>query len=399
MKTTQPGLMFLLFLLACTGCRESREAYLKTVLSNLEQIETASYEEFTEAWEPGDTAAIRNTRFIEEYRNPADTAIGAAYVSFESRDTSRLRFAYDGHVRVLVYPDEKGIVIDDFTTRQLPVRPVSPPFFNYAESILRYALETTDSISVEWQDMGTDYRLRLVIHEPEKIEFFGKAFRWPNNPYTGDPTSAYELWIRKADRLPYKIRREMSHSLNNRTCIDAVFNRQSLAGLDIFAYFPAGYEIRKYGEKKGDAPGSGLLGKQAPGWELNDWKGRPVTLAGLKEKVVVINFTGIGCGPCKAAIPFLNGLKNKFAPGEVALVAVESWGKQPHSLEIYAGKYNINYPFVCGTDEVLTNYLGSSRGVPVFFILDEKRTVRKIIRGYNPETTGNALTNAISGLL
>ncbi|MCC8170958.1 MAG: TlpA family protein disulfide reductase [Parabacteroides sp.] len=399
MKTTCPGWAFLVFLLACAGCRESQEAYLKTVLNNLQQIEAASYNEFTEGWEPGDTAAVRSNRLVKEYRHPADTTIGAAYASFDARDTARLCFAYDGSIRAFVYPDDTVIFIDDFSSRRFPFRPVNPPFFNYAESILRYALETTDSITTEWQDAGPDYRFRLVIHEPEQVEFFGKAIRMPANPYVDDPASAYELWIRKADRLPYKIRREMSHGSNNRTCTGLVFYPLPGKGLDIDAYFPDGYEIRKYGEQKTDAPGSGLLGKPAPGWELAHWNGRPVTLSGLKEKVVVMNFTGIGCGPCKAAIPFLNGLQSRFAPGEVGLVAIESWGKQPASLKIYAGKYAIGYPFVCGTDEVLTHYLGSSRGVPVFFILDEKRTVRQIIRGYRPETTGNELTNAISGLL
>jgi hypothetical protein len=48
----------------------------------------------------------------------------------------------------------KTFEIDSFKTNTLPFRPIGPPFFNYTKNIIKYALETNDSISTQLQDFG-----------------------------------------------------------------------------------------------------------------------------------------------------------------------------------------------------------------------------------------------------
>lgn len=55
-----------------------------------------------------------------------------------------------------------------------------------------------------------------------------------------------------------------------------------------------------------------MTGKKAPDWTLTDMKGQKVSLSGIKSKVILLQFTGIGCGPCKISIPFLNRLKKNM---------------------------------------------------------------------------------------
>ena len=140
------------------------KTYLKRVLSNLEQIESASYYTTTEGWAPGDTVAnMILDRYIKEFNNPLDTTIGASFVELLQNDTTQLKLCYDGIMRAFVKEDDKTIVLDSFTVRKLPFRPIIPPFFNYTKSIIKYALETKDSISMVFDEFGDTLHLSLSI--------------------------------------------------------------------------------------------------------------------------------------------------------------------------------------------------------------------------------------------
>ena len=338
-------------------------------------------------------------RFVKEFFNPGDTTIGAAFVVLDAADNSRMEFAYDGKVRVLAYHEHHGIVIDDFTQRTLPFRPVSPPFFNYTGSILKYVLHTTDSISTEFEDMGDHWFLRLTIMEETQVEFFGKAHHMPENPFlAGEPTSIYEIWIDKASQLPFRLRREMSHNTSVVTCLDPAFNVEPATAFNIYAYFPPDYEVRAYSAGTPAAVNDAMPGKRAPDWVLTDSEGMPVSLDDLDSKVLLIMFTGIGCGPCQAAIPFMNRMMEEFGGPDFQAVAIESWVRNTHSLKNYAGRNRLTYPLLSATDEVIREYQAGA-AVPVFYVLDENRIIRKVIRGYSPATTGDELTLGIKHLI
>ena len=164
---------------------------------------------------------------VKEFDNPADSTIGASFVNLGTDDGKEFQFGYNGEVRVLVNHAVKEIKIDNFTTRPLPVRPLSPPFFNYCKNIVRYALETEDSIATTLEDCGDYFHFKLVINENTQVEFFGKAYHMPPPPFYVEPTSIYELWIHKSNGLPYKKRRAMSHDISVETCCNVEINKET----------------------------------------------------------------------------------------------------------------------------------------------------------------------------
>lgn len=382
-------------------CAQSdvKEAYLRKVLANLETIKSATYYIDGEAYQPGDTVPLFiYKRYLKEYNFPADSTIGAIYTEFEGNDTTQYSFGYNGEVRLLVYSKEKEVAVDDFTSRPLPFRPVIPPFFNYVTNIIKYALETKDHITTTLTDVGDQYHFKLVIEEDTQVEFFGKAIHMPKSPFCTDPTSIYEIWIRKSDDLPYKRRREMSHDVSVAMCSDVKFNQLSLEDLDLFRYIPEDYQIEKYqyGKKK-EVDATSLIGKPAPSWTLCNVKGSPVALSDVKGKVILLNFTGIGCGACQAAVPFLKELKSKYAEKDFEIVAIESWSRTPRSLQIYSDRKQLNYPVLGATDQVLVDYQ-TGGAAPYFFFLDEQRVIRKVIRGYS-ERLNEEMTEAVEDLI
>lgn len=372
--------------------------YLGKVLDNIEKIKSASYTLLTEMWQPGDTAAtFTNRYFVREFDNPADTTIGSSGIWFSSGDgKTKMEFGYDGNARAVVYNEDKEVVIDNFTFRKLPIRPVNPPFFNYTRSIIRYALTTGDSIDMVLTEHPDHYYFRLTINAGRQVEFFGEAHYMDNSQYVADPTSIYELWINKSDGLPYKHRREMSHSIYIAACENAELNKLSLSDFDMYAHFPEGYRIRQYGDRSNTPPKPSLAGEKAPDWTLSDMDGNAVSLADYKSKVLLIQFTGIGCGPCLISIPFLLDLKKELGTEDFDIAAIETWTRRPHSLKVYSDKHSLTYKLLSATDDVVEAYR-TDGAAPVFFILDSGRTVRKVIRGYG-ESTGGEIRKAIKEL-
>ena len=404
MKTKLLLITLLFATMPAVNAQNRERDYLKKVFANLEKIESATYYVANESWQPGDSTALSILHgFIKEYNHPIDSTIGASYVSLDAKDTTKLNFCYDGNVRVEAYHDNKKLVIDDFTFKPLPFRLVRPPFFNFAKNIIKYALTTDDNITIELKDEGNDYYFKLTINEEQQVEFFGKAFHMPLPPFDiGNTTSIYELWINKSDNLPFKERREMSHDISVSTCSNLQINKLNIRDFNINDYFPKDYETVKYSDlhkKSGDSPStSGLTGQKAPGWILENIDGQSLSLANCKSKVILINFTGIGCGACQAAVPFLKKLKELFSNEEFDLIAIESWRHNASAIRNYAKRKDLNYTILNATNEVIKQYQ-TGGAAPFFFILDQKRIIRKIIRGYSTENTDKEIINAIKELL
>lgn len=393
------SLIVLILLLASCGRDYTSKEYLATVLGNLSQIETASYYEFIESWSPGDTSAsFVFPRFVREYRNPSDTTIGSSFVMLDSLTRSRASYCYDGHMRATFYDDVKGIIIDSFRVRSLPFRPVGAPFYNYVTSIINYALTTSDSISLEMKEQERDVFARLTINEEEQVEFFGKAFHMPLSPYTyGDNASVYELWIDKKTDLPYKVRREMSHDISVSTSLDPEFNRLDINDFRATDFFPPDFEIRQYGYKRTDEEKSALLNHKAPGWTLLSADNQTFSLADLTAGVILIQFTSVTCGPCRASIPFLKEINIEYGKDDFALVAIECTSKNLNALRSYMSRNRFDYTFLQADNEVVENYAIGS--YPVFFILDQERIIREIIKGYSEGATDERIRFTVNKLL
>lgn len=331
-----------------------------------------------------------------------ESTIGASYVSLDTNDITKLEFCYDGNIRALPYHENKKLVIDDFTFRPLPFRLVSPPFFNHAKNIIKYALTTKDHITTELKDEGDNYYFKLVIGENQQVEFFGRAYHIPLPPFDiGSTTSIYELWINKSNNLPYKKRREMSHNISVSTYSNLEINKLTINDFDATDYFPKDYEIVKYSDlykKNKESTTSELIGEKAPDWILENIEAQPVSLADCKSKIILINFTGIGCGACQAAVPFLKQLKESFTSEEFELIAIESWSRKVSAIRNYASRKELNYTILNATNEVIKQYQ-TGGAAPYFFIVDQERIIRKVVRGYSHENTDKEIINAIKELL
>jgi cytochrome c biogenesis protein CcmG/thiol:disulfide interchange protein DsbE len=111
----------------------------------------------------------------------------------------------------------------------------------------------------------------------------------------------------------------------------------------------------------------------APPFELNDLEGRPVSLAGAKGKIVLLNFWATWCGPCRAEIPDLVDLQKRYAD-KLEIIALATDEDDPDEVRRFVMKSGINYRVAMTSDEVRRSY-GGIAALPTSFVIDPQGKV------------------------
>jgi cytochrome c biogenesis protein CcmG, thiol:disulfide interchange protein DsbE len=133
----------------------------------------------------------------------------------------------------------------------------------------------------------------------------------------------------------------------------------------------------------------------APDFQMKDVDGKPVTLAGLRGKVVLLNFWATWCGPCREEIPSLIALQKQYKD-KLQIVGMLTDDDDDEALHKVIEAEGINYPVVLATPEMRMEY-GGIPALPTLFVINaEGRVVQKHVGLYNAalyETEVRALLN------
>ena len=114
----------------------------------------------------------------------------------------------------------------------------------------------------------------------------------------------------------------------------------------------------------------GLAGEEqplAPAFSLVDLSGQRVNLADYKGQVVVVNFWATWCPRCRAAIPRLVELQDKYRNQGLQVIGL-SVDEGPRAVRQYFQMQHVNYPVAMADWKVRQNYGGIS-GVPTSFLI------------------------------
>jgi thiol-disulfide isomerase/thioredoxin len=134
----------------------------------------------------------------------------------------------------------------------------------------------------------------------------------------------------------------------------------------------------------------------APPFTMRDLAGREISSASLRGKVVILNFWATWCGPCRAEIPDLVALQEKYRD-RVVVIGISEDEAPPAVVGQFAEKFHVNYPIVMKTPELAKLFPGIS-ALPTSFILDrESRIMQKHVGMLNPRTTEYEV-RALAGL-
>jgi thiol-disulfide isomerase/thioredoxin len=105
-----------------------------------------------------------------------------------------------------------------------------------------------------------------------------------------------------------------------------------------------------------------------PAFLVNDLDGNPVSTAAWKGKVVFINFWATWCPPCRAEIPVLIDLANRYKD-RLQVVGVSVDDGDPADVKKFAKQAGINYPIVMADRAIVEEY-GGVAALPTLFVVN-----------------------------
>ncbi|HEY4133351.1 MAG TPA: TlpA disulfide reductase family protein [Gemmatimonadaceae bacterium] len=124
-------------------------------------------------------------------------------------------------------------------------------------------------------------------------------------------------------------------------------------------------------------PPSNASGAPAPAFTAQDLDGKPVALADLKGKVVVLNEWATWCEPCRGEIPQLEAVYREYAPQGLVMigVSVDAFGTGG-DVRDFAKEHEMTYSIWLDPDKHFAAQF-TTVGVPETFVIDRAGRIRR----------------------
>jgi thiol-disulfide isomerase/thioredoxin len=133
-----------------------------------------------------------------------------------------------------------------------------------------------------------------------------------------------------------------------------------------------------------------------PALTMTDLNGGTISSSAWRGKVVIVNFWATWCPPCRAEIPDLIALQDKYRD-RLQIIGISEDDDSPDVVRKFVAQYKMNYPVVMTTPELRKVFTGVN-ALPTSFIVDrDVRVVQRHIGMLVAETT-EAETRSLAGL-
>jgi thiol-disulfide isomerase/thioredoxin len=145
------------------------------------------------------------------------------------------------------------------------------------------------------------------------------------------------------------------------------------------------------GCRSGSTSAGGSTGTAAPladepNVTFKDLAGNSLALSSLKGKLLLVNFWGTWCEPCRGEIPILIDMQQQYASKGFTILGVATNDDQKavdpfiHNTQFNVDGHpmTMNYPIVMGSDDISTAF-GGLLGMPTSFLISRDG---KIIKRY-----------------
>lgn len=126
--------------------------------------------------------------------------------------------------------------------------------------------------------------------------------------------------------------------------------------------------------------------RPAPPFAVKTLDGKPLRLADLKQKPVVVDFWATWCGPCRASMPHLSTMQSRYGKQGLTVIGLSVDESGPQGVRKFAQQLGVKFTLAMANDDVLDAY-GPIRSIPTtFFIARNGDIVRRVVGYIDSET-------------
>lgn len=136
--------------------------------------------------------------------------------------------------------------------------------------------------------------------------------------------------------------------------------------------------------------------KPMPTFSLKGLDGTPIDSSRFAGKVVILNFWATWCPPCRAEIPELIALQDKYRD-QIQIIGVSEDDAPPDAVRQFVAEHGMTYAVAMTTPDMERAFPGID-ALPTSFLIDRQgRVVRKHVGMLNPMIT-ELEARALAGL-
>lgn len=127
---------------------------------------------------------------------------------------------------------------------------------------------------------------------------------------------------------------------------------------------------------------AGEIGSHLPDFSVMDLRGHEISSADLRGKVVLIDFWGTWCAPCKKEMPGYQKLLDRYGQDGFVVIGFK-FDTMPDTEDpvLFARKIGVHYPLAVVSDDVKQKF-GEIEGLPTTMLYDRQGVLRKKIIGF-----------------
>lgn len=115
-------------------------------------------------------------------------------------------------------------------------------------------------------------------------------------------------------------------------------------------------------------------GKPLPNLSLNTIGGQKWSLDENRGRVVLLNFWATWCAPCRAEVPYLVRLSNKYKAGGLDVVGINIDSDNIEQINSFIKEFKVDYPVLL---TVPGSALSRQKAVPMSLLIDKKGVLAK----------------------